>query len=301
MEIKTTKERDAAPQPLSGPEKSRYLRRPQPQKIRKPQGTGFIARGLRFLGKAVVLVLAVASVASILVFAFTSERLTLRNVTIRGCERADPHKLEAIVREHSSGHILRIDLAKLRARLEAEPWVRRAELRRMLPSDVVVYVQERVPSVVVELGGQLMVADEEGILLDNYDDKSSKLDVPVFKGLLGENAESYRMYRQENSERVRLGSKLLSDLESGSSAFTSEISEVDLSDKANVKLLLVDEPPEISIGDRDFLKRFRTLMANMSQYREIKTRYNEISSVDLRYEGQIVYRPRQVETAEAQQ
>ncbi len=145
-----------------------------------------------------------------------------------------------------------------------------------------------------------MIADAEGILLDRYDPKFGRLHVPIFKGVLGANAEGYRLYQQENAERIKLGLKLLAELESGSSAFTNELSEVDLSDKANVKILLVDESAEILLGDHDFLKRFRTLMSNMTQYREIKTQYEEISSVDLRNEGQIVFRTRQAEATEAQ-
>jgi cell division protein FtsQ len=301
MEIKTTKdsrETDAERMPL--PEKSRYLRRASNHKVRKSQGgSGFIMRTFRFIGKVAVLILAFSFVISAVIFTFTSDRLSLRNVRVYGCSRADAKKLESVVRQSSPAKILRVDLKKLRRVLEEQTWVRRAELRRVLPSDLVVYIQERLPAVIVEVGQDLMIADEEGILLDSYDPRYGKLDVPVFKGVLGDSAENYRMYQQENSERVRLGMTLLTELESGSSAFTREISEVDLSEKSNLKILLVDETAEIYLGDRDFLKRFRTLMSNMSQYREIKNQYVEIGSVDLRFDGQIVYRPRHTETAEA--
>jgi cell division protein FtsQ len=301
MEIKTTRdlrEADAERGPV--PEKSRYLRRAANHRVRKnPGGTGFVIRAVRFIGKVALLVLAVSFIISAVVFTFTSDRLALRNVRIYGYTRADAKKLETAVRQSSPAKILMIDLKKLRRVLEEQTWVRRAEIRRVLPSDLVVYIEERLPAVIVEVNQQLMIADAEGILLDSYDPRYGKLDVPVFKGILGDSAENYRMYQEENSERVRLGLTLLAELESGSSAFTREISEVDLSEKSNLKILLVDEPAEIYMGDRDFLKRFRTLMSNMAQYREIKNQYVEIGSVDLRFDGQIVYRPRHPETAEA--
>ncbi len=302
MEIRTTtRERQGTAEPAPTAEKGRYLRRPPQQKVRKTPGARpLIVRGLRFAGKVLVLLLAVALTASLFVFTTSSSRLELKHVSFQGCNRSDPKALEQIIRAEFPSQILRIDLKSVRARLEQEPWVRRAELRRMLPSDLIVYVDERVPAGILELGGELMIADDEGVLLDRYDQKLGRLNVPVFKGTLGDNPESYRMYQQENSERVRLGLKLVAELESGSSAFTEQISEVDLSDKTNVKILLVNESAEIYIGDHDFLKRFRTLMSNMAQYREIKNKYTEISSVDLRYPGQIVYRPRQAESAQAQ-
>ena len=302
MEIRTTKGKDAVPEvPPAAPEKSRYLRRQGQQKFRKSQTAGrFFLRGLRLVAKAAVLALALGTLVWLCVFTLTSDRLKLRDITVQGCIRSDAEKLASVIRENFPAQMLRLDLQAVRDRLEKEPWILKAELRRVLPSTLMVYVEERAPAVVLELHGELMIADAEGILLDRYDPQFGRLSVPIFKGILGENAEGYRMYQQENSERVKLGRKLLAELESGASAFTSQVSEVDLSEKANLKILLVDEVAEIYIGDRDFLKRFQTLMSNMAQYRELKNQYNEISSVDLRNEGQIVFRTHQAEALQAQ-
>ena len=62
--------------------------------------------------------------------------------------------------------------------------------------------------------------------------------------------------------------------------------------KYEIKVLLVDDTAEVFLGNRDFLKRFRTLMSNLNQYRELKSQYSDIASVDLRFDGQIVYRPK---------
>jgi hypothetical protein len=40
------------------------------------------------------------------------------------------------------------------------------------------------------------------------------------------------------------------------------------------------------------LKRFRALMENMKKYEELKNQYTEIESIDLRMDGNIIYRPR---------
>jgi cell division septal protein FtsQ len=300
MEIKTSKERtDETPEPLH-PDRSRYLRRAGNHKIRKSQGMGpGVLRACRFVGKLALLIVCASVVTYVAAYTLTSNLLSLRRTTFYGCNRADQQKLSAMIRESFPAHMLRIDLKKLQSSLEQETWIKRAEIRRILPSDLVIYLEERLPAVIVELSGELMIADVDGVLLDTYAPKYGKLDVPVFKGVLGENAESYRMYQRENSERVRLGLRLLEELESASSAFTREISEVDLSDRNNLKILLVDDAAEIYMGNIDFLKRFRILMANMSQYREIKDQYTEIVSVDLRFDGQIIYRPRQERTAEA--
>ncbi len=302
MEIRTAKKsrENEDPAVVAPPEKSMYLRRKTTQQVRKSYSTGrSLLRGLRIAARLCTLGLACAFLVSVFIYAFTSSQFSLQTITFYGCSHLDTRRVEAMIRSEFPSHIMRIDLKRLRSRLEEQTWCRGAEIRRILPSELVIYVQERVPTVILEIKGELMLADDDGILLDRYDSKYGKLDVPVFKGVLGDGAEDYRRYQEENTGRVQLGLKLLRELESGSPVFTREISEVDLSERGNVRVTLVDDTAEIYLGDRDFLKRFRILMSNMNSYREIKQEYMDIVSVDLRFDGQIIYRPRKTDSSHA--
>ena len=283
-----------------------YLRRKNVQQVRKSQSAGrTLLRAGKLAGKLCVGAMVLAFLVSVFIYAFTSDKFSLRTVTFKDCRNVNTRQLEDIIRKEFPSHLMQIDLKQLRSRLEQETWCRRAEIRRVLPSELVIYVQERVPSVILEINGELMIADEDGILLDKYDPRYGKLDVPVFKGFSGNDAEGYRQNQDENAERIQMGLRMLADLESGSTAFTRGISEVDLSDKDNVRITLVDDTAEIHLGDRDFLKRFRKLMDNLGRYRELKAQGYEIATIELRFDGQIIYRPRKstgaqpVATAEA--
>ncbi len=294
MEIHTNKarsEQDIEVAPAS--DQSKYLRRKATQKLRKSHFASRRMMGaLRLTFRIGAFVLGMALLLSLFVYAYNSDRFALQNVTIYGCKRLEARQLEAVIRKNCPSNTLRIDLRRLRTLLEKQPWVKRVELRRVLPSDLVVYVEERIPSVIVEMRGQLMVTDDEGVLLDKYDTRREKLDVPVFKGVLGADPAGYRLYQEENAARVLLGLKLVSELGAGSPDYPKHLSEVDLSDKSNVKVTLVDDTAEIFLGDRDFLKRFQALMSNMTEYQELKSQYSEIPVVDLRFDGNIVYRPK---------
>ncbi len=294
MEIHTNKarsEQDIEIAPAS--DQSKYLRRKATQKLRKSHFASRRMMGaLRLTFRMAAFVLGIAFLLSLFVYAYNSDQFALQNVTIYGCKRLDARQLETVIRKNCPSNILRIDLRKLRTLLEKQPWVRRVEIRRVLPSDLVVYVEERVPSVIVEMQGELMVTDDDGVLLDRYDSSREKLDVPVFKGVLGADPAGYRLYQEENAARIRLGLKLVSELEAGSPDYPKHLSEVDLSDKTNVKVTLVDDTAEIFLGNHDFLKRFHALMSNMTEYQELKSQYSEITVVDLRFDGNIIYRPR---------
>jgi cell division protein FtsQ len=291
MEIRTKRAEREEQEPAR--EQARYLRRKTVQKVRRTHWAGgLLLRGLAVLARVAAVVFAVVVAAVVFYDAISSGGFSLKRVTIIGGEHADAAGLESIVRRDFPANVLKIDLHQVGDRLEREAWVEQADVRRVLPSDLVIRIRERVATVILELNGELMLADRTGILLDRFDPKYGKLDLPVFKGMTGDDPAGYRAHQRENSARVVLGQRMLEELESGSPAFVSNISEVDLSDPADVKLLLVDDTAEILLGDRDFLRRFRTLMANLAQYRELQAQYQEIASVDLRYEGQIIYRPR---------
>lgn len=291
MEIRTKRAEREEQEPAR--EQARYLRRKTVQKVRRTHWAGgLLLRGLAVLARVAAVVFAVVVAAVVFYDAISSGGFSLKRVTIIGGEHADAAGLESVVRKDFPANVLKIDLHQVGDRLEREAWVEQADVRRVLPSDLVIRIRERVATVILELNGELMLADRTGILLDRFDPKYGKLDLPVFKGMTGDDPAGYRAHQRENSARVVLGQRMLEELESGSPAFVSNISEVDLSDPADVKLLLVDDTAEILLGDRDFLRRFQTLMANLAQYRELQAQYQEIASVDLRYEGQIIYRPR---------
>jgi len=245
---------------------------------------------LRALGKAGAFLLMVASLLSVFVYAYTSDKFTLRKVTFYGCKELNPKQLEKIIRKDFPPNILRIDLHRLKERLEKETWVQRVEIRRVLPSDLIIYIQERTPSVILEMHGELMIADKDGVMLDSYESRYGKLDVPVFKGVLGDTVKKYRGHQAENAARIRQALLMLSEIESGCPAYARNISEVDISDTGNLKVLLVDETAEIYLGEKDYQKRFCTLMNHLDQYRELKSQYPDIPLVDMRFDGQIVYR-----------
>jgi cell division protein FtsQ len=292
MEIKTNRTRDDSISKPAPPDKPRRPKKKNVQKIGKgPIANRRLFSVFKVIGKVFAFLLMIVFMLSVFVYAYTSERFNLHKITVYGCKELSPKQLEEIIRRDFPRNILRIDLHHLKTRLEKEKWAKSVEIRRVLPSDLIIYLQERTPSVIIEITSALMLADSEGILLDAYDARYGKLDVPVFKGALGDDRESYCQYQEENTARVKQALSMLSEIEAGSPAATRNISEVDISDPKNLKVLLVDDTAEVYLGEKDYLKRFQTLMNNINQYQELKTQY-DIASVDMRFDGQIVYRPR---------
>ncbi len=78
---------------------------------------------------------------SVFVYAYTSEKFNLRHVTFYGCREINQKEMEGIIRQDFPANILRIDLQKLQERLEKETWAKHVEIRRVLPSDLIIYIR----------------------------------------------------------------------------------------------------------------------------------------------------------------
>jgi cell division protein FtsQ len=292
MEIKTGK---AHSDPESAaievpPDRGRLARKKTAQKAVRGRSLGARLMDLFkvLAGVSMIAMLVLAAFASYR-YACTTDILRVHTIKIDGCRHADPGKLEALVRQNLPQNILQVDLSELRARLEREPWVLRVEIRRILPETLKIHVVERIPSVIAEIGGELQLLDNEGVLLDRYGPNYGKLDVPVISGLKGDSVEAYRVLQEENSARIKVGIEVLTELASGAPEWTRAISEIDLSDTENVKVLLVDDTAEVYLGNSDFLKKIQMFMTNISQYQEYKAEGKDIAVIDLRFDRQIVY------------
>ena len=296
MQIKTSKSGESRGSgTVPPPDKSRR-RKKTPQKLGKGAIAGRrYASALKTLGRLGSFLLLVSFVLAIFVYAYVSDQFNLSEIKFHGCKEVDQEHLTEIIRGDFPANILQIDLPQLKSRLEKETWVRQAEIRRALPSSLIVYVHERIPSVIVEMRNDLMIADQDGILLGPYAPKYGRLDVPVFRGVLGEDAESFRRHQDENAVRIGKAVQMLSELESGSADYTKRISEVDISDPQNLKIMLVDDTAEVYMGGEDYLERFTTFIQNREEYEKLKNQYEEFASIDLRFEDQIIYRPRRPE------
>jgi len=96
---------------------------------------------------------------------------------------------------------------------------------------------------------------------------------------------------------MKIYNRLVSELGSGESAssgpnYVRQLSEVDLSDPENVKVTANDPGGTmvVHLGKEDFLPRYKLYVAHIAEWRQ---QFQNVQSVDLRYEGQVVVNPDQ--------
>lgn len=204
-------------------------------------------------------------------------------IELSGNKHLSQSQLLSIFGEDVDQNIFSIPLKQRRDELEQMPWVEHATVMRLLPNHLRVQVTERTPIAFVRQGGSIGMADASGVLLDIPPDAPGdpNYSFPVVTGLKAEDTPESR------EQRMHLYSAFLHDLDSEGKKVSSELSEVDLSDPEDVKALIPTGSNEtlVHFGTESFLARYKRFQEHIGEWRSL---YPRLSSVDMRYERQVV-------------
>jgi cell division protein FtsQ len=180
-------------------------------------------------------------------------------------------------------NIFTVSLDQRRAELEKLPWVAHATVMRLLPNRMRVSIVERTPVAFVRQGSHIGLVDGNGVLLDMPVDAKSKehYSFPVVTGISANDPVSTR------AARMKIFERFTSELDGSGEKISQELSEVDLANPEDVQALIPDHSTEILVhfGEDNFLERYRRFKEHLPEWR---TLYPKLSSVDMRYEQQVV-------------
>lgn len=89
----------------------------------------------------------------------------VERVSVEGQENATDAAITTALTAGPETLMLTFDTDAAKARLEAVPWVRHAQVMRLLPSTLQVVIEERTPYAVWQNKGKTFVVDAEGVVL----------------------------------------------------------------------------------------------------------------------------------------
>lgn len=115
-----------------------------------------------------LVVLALLLVAGAAWVVLASSLLTAERVAVRGNATLSTGRIERAAHVPLGTPLARVDLGAVRARVEAVPAVRRAEVSRAWPHTVRISVTERTPVAVIDQGSGLQALDADGVLFGGF-------------------------------------------------------------------------------------------------------------------------------------
>ncbi len=182
-------------------------------------------------------------------------------------------------------NIFFVPLAQRQTQLEQIPWVEAASVMRFVPNRLKVEVHERTPTAFARVASKILLIDPSGALMDLPGGSSkSKYSFPVVVGTNPGEPPSTRL------ARMKIYADVIGQLDSGGGHYSQELSEVDLSDPDDVKVLADNSEGEVLIhlGSSDYLDRYKIYVSHIREWRQ---QFDKLESVDLRYDRQIIVNP----------
>jgi cell division protein FtsQ len=236
-----------------------------------------------------LILLGVAAIASGEIYRYTEHSWRFRVQSSDDIEISGNHNVtRAQVMEVMGGDIGRniffVSLAQRKAQLEQIPWVEYASVMRFIPNRLKVEIHERTPVAFARIGSRISLTDAGGTLMDLPAGNKTKYSFPVIIGINGGEPHSTR------GARMKIYSDLVHELDSGGGRYSQDLSEVDLSDLDDVKVLANDPQGAVLVhlGSANFLDRYKIYVAHVREWRQ---QFAKLESVDLRYDRQIIVNP----------
>ena len=268
-------------------EESPYLRRQQRVEVRRSMLSRRTAALLKKLAVAGTALAALSFAASRTVtFGLHDPRFAVSedHLEVSGLNYVSRQQVAEKFAGDVGRSIFLVQLARRRAMLEEITWVEAAEVARDWPNRLRVRVRERTPVAFLRTARGLSLVDAEGVILGRP--KRATYTFPVLTGFSeGDALEARR-------ERMGLYLALVADLDRDGARHSLDISEVDLSDPEDARVIVAERDGSdavlLHLGNTNFLARYRTYLAHIRQWRQ---QFKRIHSVDLRYERQIVVNP----------
>ena len=206
------------------------------------------------------------------------------NIELAGLQNVTRYQVMEVMGGDIGRNIFFVPLTTRKLALEKIPWVESASVMRFVPNRLRIEIHERTPVAFARVGSRIFLIDSVGTLMELPAAGKKKYSFPV---ILGMNAGEPLSTR---GARMKIYRDLVSQLDGGGAHYSQDLSEVDLSDAEDVKVLPSDPQGEVLVhlGSSNYLDRYKVYVSHVREWRQ---QFDKLESVDLRYDRQIVVNP----------
>lgn len=199
----------------------------------------------------------------------------IEKVDIKGCKRTTPAEILAWSGLDIQTNLWTIRTGRLKEKLEADPWIARAEIDKNWPNRVAIRIRERKAVAILSKEQGLFFVDRKGVVFAEVlatDDH----DYPIIT-VGQEQAE------KETTEMMEEALAFIRFAGDGSAAAPKQnVSEIHLAENGDLTVFMADHPVPISMGRGEVRKKYHMLSKVLSWlYR--KEKFEAATSIDMNY------------------
>jgi len=247
---------------------------------------------------AAVVALAVVTGLFILVhdLATQCDYFAARQMSIEGTRRLTPEQVARQARVRIGDNILAVNLALVRKRLLAHPWIAEAEVRREIPSRLIIRVKEHNALALVNFGQKFLI-NHQGQIFKAWEPTDPD-NLPVISGL---DVSDLTVYGQEQSSEKNRAPALSAPfkavmqvlqmgLQQGSILPNRLVRQIKVDRQIGLTLYAFDSIKAINLGYSDYPGKYHAL-ANLFSYLKRQPSIYDVDRIDLNNLERVVVHP----------
>ena len=211
----------------------------------------------------------------IYVFVISSKNLEVKDVQIACPDEMVKAGVAGMIHELRWGNVLLLDIRRIKARIESDPWVKEARLRKVFPSSVKIEITPRVPAALIRTDSDYLIAEDGVELVKAGREEHPGLPLFIDRGL----------FRIDRREKIELAWECLRSL---SDEDRADVDSLDLSEPLNVVLTFRSGPTRLILGDDLFAQKISFFRENKDG---MTNAFGPPDYANLRIQGRIYFRP----------
>ncbi|MBW1806908.1 MAG: FtsQ-type POTRA domain-containing protein [Deltaproteobacteria bacterium] len=241
----------------------RNRRRITPQKKRERRSNrihAWVFGPLRLFGLAVLGAGIGFGAYQVMSFLRTSPALAVRSIEIKGTVKTATGDLLRAAELSEGINIFSVDVEEIRRKVEKLPWIRSAQVQRIIPDTVIVEAQEHIPAALIALTG-LYYVSERGEVFKRVQ-PGEDVDFPVLTGI---SRKSFHSQPLRSRKYIYDSLKLVEKLKTIPCLRGRKVAEVNIDELMGSTLILDPGALTVRLNNSDELKGLNDLCRTFSE------------------------------------
>lgn len=199
-------------------------------------------KSFRVIKYTTLLILAIAAIIATM----TSPLFNIKQITVEGNEKITTDEIISLSQINIEENTYKTNMKKAKEKILENPYIDNVEIKRKLPSNVLITVQERKTTFMIEYGGGYAYINNQGYILEV---SSEKLEVPIIQGSETAVEELKPGNRLENNDLAKMSTVIKIIEIAASNDMSNLINRIDIENSQNYKIIFESEQKVAYLGD----------------------------------------------------
>ena len=269
---------------------------------RRPKIIGHFILGFK-LAAAAAMVAAVSCLFILIHDLVTQcDYFPIDKVTISGNRRLTVDQVSRQAQFRKGDNILGVNLALVRKRLLAHPWIAEAQVGRVIPSGLIIRIKEQTALAVVDVGKKFLINHDGKVFKAR--DASDPVDLPIISGL---NASDLSVFGQADRpdgngrpESIRPFMAVMQVLQLGEQKESilpnRTIKRIRVDRQIGVTVYAFDQIRTIYLGYSDYIRKYN-MLSTLFSYLKRQGSIPDFDHIDLNNLQRVVVNPVKMDTS----